>query len=246
MPIPPRKWVGYATLTAGLSLLYDTYTFLRTSWSPLHVPLSVPEELAIGYLLILVGMALLCAPALVRLAHDFAPDSSVKLGSNLAHCSVELRQKKRLPLTRCFSTLPNRGLLGGSVVLLLLLPMYLIVEPQESLGIYIRLRLRFFGGFNETCLAGPLIVTVHARNHSSYFLLNGVETPRQELEQSLKTNLARRRNWDVFVEADDAVDVAGPVSAIDVINDLHAKAVILTPVLRKQIVTECEKPIARP
>jgi len=112
MATPARRWVGYALLIVGLSFLFDTYTFLRTNWSPLQVPMSVPNELAIGYSLIAMGAALLFAPALVRIVYPFAPDASMKMGEGLAHESVEFRRQRRLPLTRKFVILPNRGLVG--------------------------------------------------------------------------------------------------------------------------------------
>jgi hypothetical protein len=66
MAIPPRRWVGYALLAAGLSLLFDTLTFLQTSWSPLKVPMYAANELAIGFLLTVAGVLVLLAPALKR------------------------------------------------------------------------------------------------------------------------------------------------------------------------------------
>jgi hypothetical protein len=67
MAIPPRRWVGYALLAAGLSLLFDTFTFLLTNWSPLKVPMYTANESAIGYLLAVVGVVLLLAPTLIRI-----------------------------------------------------------------------------------------------------------------------------------------------------------------------------------
>ena len=54
MAIPPRRWVGYALLAAGLSLLFDTLTFLRNKLVPLKVPMYAANELAIGCLLSVV------------------------------------------------------------------------------------------------------------------------------------------------------------------------------------------------
>jgi len=51
----------------------------------------------------------------------------------------------------------------------------------------------------------------------------------------LKSKLAQRANWEVFVEADDSASFADPMYAIDVVNALHAKAVILTPKLKRQM-----------
>ncbi|MGC1647549.1 MAG: biopolymer transporter ExbD [Candidatus Sulfotelmatobacter sp.] len=66
MAIPPGRWVGYALLAAGLSLLFDTLTFLQTNWSPLKVPMYAANELAIGCLLTVAGVLMLLAPNLKR------------------------------------------------------------------------------------------------------------------------------------------------------------------------------------
>jgi biopolymer transport protein ExbD len=63
----------------------------------------------------------------------------------------------------------------------------------------------------------------------SRLLLNGTEVSGAELERALKSKLAERANWEVFVEGDDSVSFADAMYAIDVINALHAKGVILTP-----------------
>jgi hypothetical protein len=51
----------------------------------------------------------------------------------------------------------------------------------------------------------------------------------------LKSKLAERADWEVFIDGDDSVSFADPLYAIDIVNDLHAKAVILTPKLKQQI-----------
>jgi biopolymer transport protein ExbD len=66
MAIPPRRWVGYALLAGGLSLLLDTLTFLQTNWSPLKVPMYAANELAIGCLLSVAGVLVLLVPTLKR------------------------------------------------------------------------------------------------------------------------------------------------------------------------------------
>ena len=66
MAIPPRRWVGYALLAAGLSFLFDTLTFLQTNWSPLKIFMYAANELAIGCLLTIAGVLVLLAPTLKR------------------------------------------------------------------------------------------------------------------------------------------------------------------------------------
>ena len=66
MAIPPRRWVGYALLAAGLSLLFDTLTFLLTNWSPLKVQMYAANELAVGCISTVAGVLVLLAPTLKR------------------------------------------------------------------------------------------------------------------------------------------------------------------------------------
>ena len=83
MAKPPGRWVGYALLATGLSLLFDTLVFLRTNWSPLKIPMFAENELAIGYLVTVVGLLLLLAPTLTRVLDKYAPDASAKTGPQL-------------------------------------------------------------------------------------------------------------------------------------------------------------------
>jgi biopolymer transport protein ExbD len=236
MAIPPRRWVGYALLIAGLSLLFDTYTFLRTNWSPLHVPMFVANELALGYSFAVVGVVVLFASTLVRMVDSYAPDASMKMGEGLAHESVELRRQRRLPLGRKFATLPNRGLVGGAMILLLLAPVFVMVTQHDlARGIYVRVTPRHHAGPDEICLEGPIVVTVNQHGSASKLLINGTEVSHEEIERALKSKLSARANWEVFVESDDSLSFAEPMYAIDVINALHAKTVILTPKLKRRM-----------
>jgi biopolymer transport protein ExbD len=240
MATPPRRWVGYALVIAGLSLLFDTCTFLRTNWSPLHVPMYASTELALGYSLAGVGVALLLAPTLIRMVDSYAPDASMKMGGGLAHESVEFRRQRRLPLGRKFATLPNRGLVGGTMILLLLLPVFVMVTQHDlARGIYVRLVPRHHSGPDENCLEGPIVVAVKQHGEVTQLFLNGTEVGRERLEQALKSRLAGRVNWEVFIEGDDSASFADPMFAINAVNSLHAKAVILTPELKDEMAKAC-------
>ena len=158
---------------------------------------------------------------------------TLKMGEGLAYESVELRRRRRLPLKKRLSLLPNLGLIGGPVFLVLLIIMFLLNSPRESRGIYVRLTQRGWGP-DENCLAGPIVVTINQHGSLSRLLLNGTEVSREEFERALKSKLAERADWEVFVDGDDSVSFADPLYAIDIVNDLHAKAVILTPKLRNK------------
>src|SRR6185437_11876998 len=97
MAISPRRWLGYAPLAVGLSFLFDTLTFLRTNWSPLKIPMYAENELAIGYLVTVVGVLLLIAPALHRILHRYAPDKSGNPAPQLALRSVDVQSSSPVP-----------------------------------------------------------------------------------------------------------------------------------------------------
>jgi hypothetical protein len=99
MAIPPRRWVGYALLAGGVSLLFDTLTFLRTNWSPLNVPMYAENELAIGYLVTVVGVLLLLAPVLNRMLDRYAPDASAKTEPQLPEQSIDVHRQGPSPFS---------------------------------------------------------------------------------------------------------------------------------------------------
>ena len=168
---------------------------------------------------------------------EVAPD--LKIGE-VAPDSVESRRQRRLPLRRKFAALPNRGLVGGAMILLLLVPVFVMVTQHDlARGIYVRLVPRHHSGPDENCLEGPIVVAVQEHGKVSQLFLNGTEVGREQLEQALKSKLAGRANWEVFIEGDDVSEFAEPMYAVDVINSLHAKAVILTPELKDEMAKAC-------
>ena len=235
----PRRWVGYTLLAVGLSFLCDTYTFLQVAWSPLRVPMDASSELACGYVLALTGMAILLWPTLSRLAEHIAPDASMTLGQNLADHSVEWRRQQRLPLKNRLVVLPNRGLVGGSAVLLLLLPMYLMLEKPDSRGIYVGINASAGRTPDGHCLPGPIVVAVRKEGISTQLFLNGSEMTHEKLAGALRARLAVRANWEVFIEGDDAISYSDVMNAIDQITALHAKPVMLTPKLKRELGGGC-------
>jgi biopolymer transport protein ExbD len=237
MGMPPRKWVGYGLLIAGLLLFFDTVTFLKTNWSPLYIPLSVSTELDVAYLLSAAGLLTLLAPVLLRIVGSYAPDASVKTGESYPHQSVEVRLRRRLPLRSKHSSLPDRATVGGAMMLLLLIPMFLLVNGwnPRARGIYVRITPAHHIEPDEDCLEGPIVVEVRGHYSSAHLLLKGKDISQEGLGPALRAELARRAHWEVFVEGDDSVPHGDVMFAVDAIHSLRAKAVILTPKLTEQI-----------
>ena len=126
------------------------------------------------------------------------------------------------------------------MILLLLLPVLFMVTNHElSRGINVRLAPRHQAGPDEICLLGPVVVTVRQHGSVIQLFLGRTEVKRERLEEALKTELARRADWEVFVEGDDLISLTDAMDVVDAITTLHAKAVILTPKLKEQMAKSC-------
>jgi biopolymer transport protein ExbD len=235
MAIPPRRWVGYALIIAGLSLLFDAYTFLRTNWSPLHIPMFAPTELAFGHSLVVVGVALLIAPTLIRIAHTFAPGASLKMREGLARHSVELprqRQVRKPTLRRPISGLPNFGLVAGisyALIAIVMMVMSTAFRPTPR-GVWAHLLKPESVPQNSDPWTEPLVVLAKSRgpgkNPNLYVNLKLV--PWVDFDHVLKQELSRRRDWVVYVGGDDEVQWQDVVYLIDVARRDHATAYLFT------------------
>ena len=126
-------------------------------------------------------------------------------------------------------------------MILLLLPLVLlmVIEHDLARGIFVRLSPLHHSGPNEFCLAGPIMVTVKQHNSLAQIVVNGTEVSPEELGPALKSKLAVLANRQVFVEGDDTLVFADLMYALDVVNALHAKPVILTPALKRQMAHIC-------
>jgi biopolymer transport protein ExbD len=235
MAVPPGRWLGYALVIAGLSLLFDTYTFLRTNWSPLHVPMFAPSELALGHSLAAVGAAVLLAPVVLHLGDSYAPDASMKTGEGLAHESVERRRQQRarkLPLRRPISGLPGLGLVGGiSYALIAIVMMMMTVAfVRTSRGVWVHLLKQGEVARNRDPWTQPPVVLAKSGGpgQRSNLYVNSRLVAWEDLDQVLKQELSRRREWVVYVGGDDDVGWQDVVNLIDVARRDHATAYLIT------------------
>lgn len=235
MAIPPRRWVGYALVIASLSLLFDTYTFLRTNWSPLHVPMFAPTELALGYSLAAVGVAVLLAPVVFHLGDSYAPDASMKMGEGLAHESVELRRQRRarkLPLRRPISGLPGFGLVGGISYALIAIVMMMMTAAfvRTPQGVWVRLLKQGAVPQNSDSWTEPLVVLAKYRGpgQRSNLYVNSRLVAWEDFDHVLKQELSRRREWVVYVGGDDNVAWQDVVNLIDVARSDQATVYLIT------------------
>ena len=235
MAIPPRRWVGYAFVVAGLSLLFDTYTFLRTNWSPLHVPIFAATEIALGYSLVAVGAAVLLVPVVIRVGDSCAPDASVKMGERLAHESVELRRQRcgrKLTLRRPISGLPGFGIVGGMIyaliaIVMMIMTVAFVYTPQ---GLWVHLLKPGAVPQNSGPYTDPLVILAKdgGPGQRPKLYVNSKLVSREDFDYVLKQELSRRREWIVYVGGDDAVAWQDVVSLIDAAHTDQATAYLIT------------------
>ena len=85
------------------------------------------------------------------------------------------------------------------------------------------------------------MVTVKEHNGAIRIRLNGTEIQLENLQQALENQLSHRADWEVFVQGDENIELSDLMPAIEIIRSLRAKAIILTPVLKKQLMDGCTR-----
>jgi biopolymer transport protein ExbD len=83
------------------------------------------------------------------------------------------------------------------------------------------------------------VIIIKSDESSAKMFINGANVNAQDLPAELRRELATRAHWEVFVDADESVQFATVMYVIDTVQSLHAKAVMMTPSLRKEIAEEC-------
>jgi biopolymer transport protein ExbD len=194
-----------------------------------------PTELALGYSLAAVGLAVLLAPVVFHLGDSCAPDASMKMGEGLAHESVELRRQRRarrLPLRRPISGLPGFGLVGGISYALIAIVMMMMTAAfvRTPQGVWMRLLKQGAVPQNSDPWTEPLVVLAKYRGpgQRSNLYVNSRLVAWEDFEHVLKQELSQRREWVVYVGGDDNVAWQDVVNLIDVARSDQATAYLIT------------------
>lgn len=228
MAIPIRRAFGYAAAVASLLLLYDTETFIRTNWSPLRVPMTVANEFTLSGGLAIVAVVFLAGPALLRLAEDCGPGEAIAIcHKNSSRPSLEARLRRRFPLRRRFAALPDRGVVFGTPVLVLLVVITVWNLPPVPLGIFVSISDREYK-VARSIPDEPIVAQVKAESRVVRFLVDGKDIPVDGLRDAIKRDLSRRQVWVVFIVGDGASSVQDVVMVVDIVKGLHARPVLLT------------------
>ncbi len=194
-----------------------------------------PTDLAFGYLLAVVGVTVLIAPAVIRIAQTYAPDASMKMGEGLAHESVELRRQRRtrkLPLRRPISGLPGFGLLAGIFFALVAIVMMIttVAFVHARQGLWVHLLKWEAVPQNSDQWTEPLVVRAKGGRPGQRpkLSVNSKLVAWEDFDDVLRQELSRRREWVVYVGGDDTVAWQDVVNLIDVARKDHATAYLIT------------------
>lgn len=176
-----------------------------------------------------IGLALLTFLPAVRAV---VSREDIARATDSAAVGQDFQRVRRLPLRRPISGLPAFGLLGGMVFGLLALLMMLRTAgfQRTSSGIWIHVLRRGQAPAKSDVWAEPLIVKV--KDVGPYqipkLFVNSKEVAWEDLEKTLKQELAPGRDWVVYVGGDDATSFQQVANVIDAVRGLHAKVVLFT------------------
>jgi hypothetical protein len=72
----------------------------------------------------------------------------------------------------------------------------------------------------------PLVLRIDAQER---WFLDGEPVTPEDFPAALKKSLSRRPDWFVYLEADPNLDFRAPARAMDMIQGLHAKVILMAP-----------------
>ena len=131
------------------------------------------------------------------------------------------------PFGGWFRGLPDRGLIGGAMALLLVMPL-VVRTPIPTKGFYVHLSAANYADAGASGFGDRVIVKVLQQKNRVGFLLNGKEVPREKLSKALKPGLSKQAEPTVFVEGDADLPYFELLYVIDVASGLRANVVLLT------------------
>ena len=138
--------------------------------------------------------------------------------------------QSRFRPARRFSALPTYGLICATFFSFLLMVFMLDrANRPVSRGIWVSVQ-QHPSETNDFVPATPLIVRLGFSGPGlpPRLYLNSNLVPPEKFESSLKDGLKRRPDWVVFVDADTEVPWAEVVNAMDTVQELHARVVLLS------------------
>jgi len=197
----------------------------------------------VGAICFATGVSLIILAVVGRLRWRAADAVNLNLSSSVGSSSVEstsvgsssagqnFQWAQRLPLRRPISGLPAFGLAGGMIFAILAMLMMLITaNPMNSKGLWVHLLKPGQGAAKSDEWTEPLIVRLKDMgpgNRASLYV-NSKPVAWESLDRELKQELARRKDWVVYVGGDDRLPWNNVTDVIDVARKYHAKVFLIT------------------
>ena len=156
---------------------------------------------------------------------DHLTDSTTAIGQNF-------QWAQRLPLCRPFGGLPAFGVFAAMLFAVLAILMMLLTAGFQETSIGWRVHLLKPGQSPQKCDAwtDPLIVLLKdaGPGQETKVFVNSTQVEWDNLDTTLKHELAGRREWTVYVGGDDGVPWVSVMNAIDIARGDHAKVFLIT------------------
>jgi len=182
--------------------------------------------------LILVGSSLLFLAHGTRRAEQLPPTEVAAAHGNEPTALSNLR---RLPRNELVSGLPSFALLASVVLLLVLIPFWLLVfwkAPAQGLWIFID---KISVSKPVGVAAKPIIIRI---DKEGLVFVDGRSVSNEGFSLALKQALGRRPDWVVYLDADPDLSFQVPAAVLNTINELGARAILVTPVTRRDCCLE--------
>ena len=140
-------------------------------------------------------------------------------------------QPSKLKLHRTLALFP-RIQLFAAVALMILLAVLVSAGPLRSKGVWVFLTQQLLAK-EHLDPAGPVVVILKAPRKTDIhattrIFVNESEIDRRNLRGALLSELSRRADWVVFIDADPSLSYSDAVEVVDVVTQLSAKPVLLS------------------
>jgi hypothetical protein len=135
---------------------------------------------------------------------------------------------RRLPRSPLISKPQSAGVIAVFGVLLVMAPLWSDSQfwkgPAKGLLVHTSGRTRSAAGYDPWLK--PLVLRIDAKNR---WFLDGEPVTPEELPGVLKKALSRRPDWSVYLEADPGLEFGVPAQAMDVLQRMQVKVVVVDP-----------------
>jgi len=172
-----------------------------------------------------IGLALLWVS---RPNRNASPVDTLGHSSTLGIAFRSVYSIRRLPPESLFSRLPSFGLYSALVLTLLILSLCVLqgltLSPSNGIWVWTSSRSVATPGIGPW--SKPLVLRIDRKGR---WFLDGKSILPEQFPGALKEALGRRSDWAVCLDADSDLNFGVPAQAIDMIQGLQSKIILMTP-----------------